>query len=465
MNLFDNIRDIIKRLFSADPVTTQSEMEFINESEAKYREEEGYNITALFADRLATHTTIDSTLDVVGDNQRAGLVSGVMDKVWLDAKNWVATAYGAGGVLLIPYVINKQIYVDAVPQSDMVINRVNGDELRAVTILADSTIQNDKQYFRLTDYSLEDNGMQTIRQRAVNAAGSTVPLQSITEWASITEEMHISGCEHLLLAYVKNPTNSRKKTHYGVPVTYGCDDKIKEIVECHADIRKEYKLKQPIVGMDQTLFDVRNGRRHLPVTGLFMPVTPQGLNTSGKLWDVYDPAIRDTSYYSRLQNLYAELEKQVGTSRGILTEPATHGATATEIKAANLNTYSIVDGMRKVVERALERLAYAVNVLANAYHLTPMGDYDLSFDWSYALIESTQESFDQLLSSVTVDAAEPAEVRMFNHPEESLDEARERVAEIKRNKKDLSDLLLKEAAAAGSRKPLTLEDEEEDDEG
>ena len=467
MNFIDSIRNIIKRLFGVDTITTQAEIGSIEEAERKYREEQGFNITAIFAGKLATQTVVDSTIDVTGGTQRSDLIAEVMEKVWMDAKKWIATAYGTGGVLLIPYVINRKIYVDAIPQSSMIINRVNGDELRSVSIVADSVVQNDKQYFRWTDYDLDDSGLMTIRQRATDALGRVVPLETITQWAQIMEELTISGCEHLLLAYVKNPTDSRKKTNYGVPITYGCDDKIAEIIECQEDIRKEYKLKKPIVGMDKTLFDIENGRRHLPITGLFMPVTPNGLNNTGKLWDVYDPAIRNSSYYDRLTHLYEELEKQVGTSRGILTErtsahSAVYAATATEIKAANLDTYSIVDGMRKVVEFALNRLVYAVNVLCNVYSLAPMGEYTMAFDWSYSLIESTQESFNQLLASVSVDAVEAAELRMFTYPNETLEEARERVDEIRRHKADMSALLLKEAAAIEARQPVTLEDDDEE---
>lgn len=451
MNFIDNIMNIVKRIFGADPVVTQNDITLMNVADSKYRDQRGYNLTAIFASKLATFTMTDSGVEVIGGNQRAELINDAIQRIWMKSKKWVGCVYGTGGVVLIPYVIDGHVYIDIVPQSSMVINRVNGDELRAVSIVADSTIQNNKQYFRWTDYSLEDNGTLTIRQRATNAMGTAVPLSSLAEWTGIVEEMTISGLEHLPLAYIKNPTDNRHTDSlYGVPVTYGCDEKIAEVIECQDKIRREYRLKEPIVGMDTTLFKTENGHRHLPVTGLFMPVTPSGLNTSGKLWDVYDPAIRDSSYYNRLQHLYEELEKQVGTSRGILTERITGNATATEIKAANYDTYSIIDDMRKVIAPAMERLAYAIDVLANAYNLTPMGEYELAFDWSYALIESSQESFNQLLSSVTVDAVEPAELRQFSFPNESIEEARQRVAEIKQAKAEeaeSADLMLQRQLA------------------
>ena len=120
--------------------------------------------------------------------------------------------------------------------------------------------------------------------------------------------------------------------------------------------------------------------------------------------------------------------------------------------------------MRKVVEAGLDRLIYACSVLANVYGLAPMGDIRLAFDWSYSLIESTQESYNQLLSSVNAGAVEPAELRMFTFPNETLDEARARCEEIRRMNSELADELMREALAReASRQPVTVADELDED--
>lgn len=446
MNFTENIREIIRKLFGADPVTTATEAQILNEQAEKYKDLHGVNMTAIFAGKLSALTVTESTAEITGETQRADQLNEAIQSVWGKARKWTSIAFGTGGVVLVPYVTGGKIYTDIVPQSRMVINRVNGDELRAVSILADSTVQEDRRYFRWTDYVLDDSGLLTIRQRATNEQWSPVPISTIAEWTNITDEMTVTGVEHLPLSYIKCPVdNRRSEALYGVPITFGCDDLIAEITECLEDIRREYKLKKPIVGMDQTLFDVKNGRRNLPVTGLFMPTMPGGLNSSGKLWEVYDPAIRDSSYYNRLMNLYELLEKQVGTSKGILTEQATRGATATEIKAGLYDTYSIVQLMRTAIEQGMDRLVYAMDVLSNLYSLSPMGEYELAFDWSYSMIESSSESFRQLTSAAALDAVEAAEVRQYVIPGETLDEARERCDEIRRNKADLSDEILKRA--------------------
>ena len=445
MNKF-NIIDWVKSLFRVDPVTTYIQQARLEASSQEYIDATRMNLTAIFASKLTILTVAESDAEIIGDNRRAELLEDSIQFIWKKARKWTELVYGSGGVLLVPYVSSGRIYTDIVPQFRLVINRVNGDDLRAISVLADETQMKDKTYYRLTNYDLDDNGLLTITNCATNDSGAPIPLNTLTEWAGIPEEMRIRGVEHLPLAYIKSPANNRRGAAlYGVPITFGCDEKIAEINECLADIRLEYKLKKPMVGIDPLVFDIKDNRRHLPITGLFMPASVGGLDGTGKLWEVYDPAIRDSAYYTRLLHLYEELENQVGTSRGILTEPISRGATATEIKAGMYDTYAIISDMRKIIEAGMDRLAYAMNILANAYSLSPMGDYELSFDWSYSMIESSQETFTQLVTAAQSGAVEPAEIRQFVFPDESLEEAQERCAEIAEKKKDSSRLLMEEA--------------------
>lgn len=446
MNFTDSIKNIVRRLFGVDPAVTQEETNLLEEQTRRYQKLHGVNLTAIFAGKLAALTVTESTAEIIGSNQRAEALNTSLQQVWQKARKWTSTAFGTGGVLLIPYVTNGKLFTDIVPQSSMTINRVNGDELQAVSILADSTVQGEERYFRWVDYTLGENGLLNIRNRATNSAGSPARLNAFQEWAELPEELAITGVEHLPLAYIKCPVdNRRSEALYGVPITYGCDDLIREIDECLDDIRREYNLKKPIVFMDQLAFKNDDGKWRRPLTGLIMTTNPGSLQDAGKFSEVYDPAIRDSAYYNRLVHLYELLEKQVGTSRGILTEPTTRGATATEIKAGLYDTYAIVELMRTGIEHGLDRLAYAMDVLNNFYNLSPMGDYELSFDWSYSMIESSQESFTQLITAAQSGAVEPAEIRQYVMPDETLEEAQARCDEIAAKKKDSSRQLLEEA--------------------
>jgi len=98
--------------------------------------------------------------------------------------------------------------------------------------------------------------------------------------------------------------------------------------------------------------------------------------------------------------LCSQLEQSVGTSRGILIEPtATAAATATEIKAAQYDTFCLIDDIRTALENLINHLAYAYDVLAEAFGATPAGgtrQCGVVFDWDLLAQESTSETFNQL---------------------------------------------------------------------
>ena len=457
-----NILRIVRLIFGVDTVTTERDAATNALYARDYQRTDVINFTAIFACKLSTLAVTDSGVEIEGDSARAELISEAVAGVWSRIRKIVSIMLGTGGVCLIPYEAEGHLYTDIVPQNRLIINRKNGDELRACTILAEMVTRGKNQYFRWVDYDLSSSGILTIRQRATKETGARISITNVPEWSDIEEEITISGVAHLPFAYMKSPADNRQtEDMYGCPITYGCDQLITEIMDTLRDVKREYDLKKPIVGMDATLFEVRDGHRHLPKTGLFMPVINGGLNQSGKLWDVYDPVIRDSSYYNRLDKLYELFEKQVGTSSGILTKTdATRTATATEIKAAKFDTYALIVLIRDVIISGLDRLCYAFDMLANINGLGPAGEYTPSYDWNYSMIESSQETFTQLLSAINVNAADASELRQFLFPDETAEEARERVAENARNRADLSDEILKRALIANAS-GVTLEDDEE----
>ena len=87
------------------------------------------------------------------------------------------------------------------------------------------------------------------------------------------------------------------------------------------------------------------------LSDVYVKLRPSGRIDGGGGIDVFAPAFRDSALYSRLEHLYAQLEKEVGTSRGILTDLQTNGATATEIKRAAFQTFALCDDIRSEAEQ------------------------------------------------------------------------------------------------------------------
>ena len=212
-----------------------------------------------------------------------------------------------------------------------------------------------------------------------------------------------------------------------------------EIQKCLQEIGKEFEHKKARVFADERLFriDKQTGQRILPSDAF----VAGNMESSNAAIEVFSPEIRDSSYYNRLLHLFELLEKAVGTSKGILTAPETRGATATEIKASIYDTYALVADIRAVLERGIGAYLQACDVLANYYNLAPMGEYDLKFDWSYSMIESSAEGWAQLKEAQAMGVKSKAEVRVWLNPNETLEEAEEKVLEIQKEEPSVSDLL------------------------
>lgn len=416
-----------KKQIENDLITQENE-QFV----AKYEFDKDINFTAIFANKLANYTISDSNIDVNGDNKRAELLKGVIKKLNKKLKKTISRCLGSGGVLAIPYVNNGKLYFNIISQSRLSINKIVGDNIVDCTIMAEHIVKDREHYFRWADYTLEDGNLY-IRYRAT-LDDTPIEMNLIPQWANI-EDISITNVDRMPFMYIKSPIDSRKELEdYGVPITFGCDKQIERIMKDLEQIDREYSLKEAFVGADITMF---KGDDALPTNGLYKKINAGEDN----FWEVFDPAFRDTSLYNKLMNDFSILEKQVGTSKGILTEVQTSNATATEIKKMLKETFDIVDDIRDSLEDGLNDFLYACDVLANFFNLSPQGDYELVIDWSYDLLEDPTASFNQLIQGVSNGVIKKAELRQFIKPNETLDEAQAVVDEIKQESPNVKDLV------------------------
>lgn len=382
---------------------TQAELEKSSVHKQQYEDTSGVNFTAIFAGSLANKAVNDCNMSITdandGESRRSAFISETLAPVWDSIKHTTAQALGKGGKFLVPYVSGDKVYINAVDQVWCAVNSTLGDgTITALSVAAERKEIQGSIYWRVIDYTL-DGGTLTIKNRIINSTGGEASREIDQAWAAITPEIAIGNVDRVPVGFLRSPKDNRREVAvYGVPITFGSGDTIRQLNELIAQIESEYKLKKAFVGADEFMFG-KDGK--LPDNGLFKVFRAGGqLNGNGQnFWEVFDPAIRDSSYYVRYNALCAQLEKEVGTSRGILTEPTSRGATATEIKAANHDTFCLVSDIRKEIQKCFEDLAYAVDIYAEHFGLTPAGasgNYKVTFDWDVSLVESTEETFSQL---------------------------------------------------------------------
>lgn len=431
------IQYILNNIFKINTQTTKKEIDDNSKYAKLYESIDDINFSAIFSNKLANYTISDSTMNIEGDNARVDLLNKTGQSMWKKGKKIVSMAFGYGGVIIVPYVKGGKIYYNLVPQDRLTIDETDGELITGATVLAEKKVISgtisQTTYLRWTNYKVENNNM-VITQQFSDDKGNKIPAPDF--WKDIQEVRTITNVDRVLFGYIKSPINNRKANDkYGVPVTFGCDATIMEIKETMKQLIREYELKETFVGIDQTLF--KKGDK-LPSNGLFKKID-FGDNVGEERFEVFDPQFRD--YTTRLQELYKRLEHEIGTSYGILSEVDSQQATATEIKRSMYDTFTICDDMRTSIEKGMEDFFYACNVLANAFNLSPQGEYELSFDWSYSLLEDTQTEWSQLTYGLTKGVVKEVEVRQWLFPDETLEESQKAIDEIKEEQPNVDDLL------------------------
>ena len=436
--MFKNIiQYILNNIFKINTQTTEKEINNNSKYALAYEQIDDINFGAIFSNKLANYTISDSNMNIEGENPRTDLLNKTGQSMWKRAKKIVSMGFGYGGVIIVPYVKGGKIYYNVVPQSRLTIDETDGELITGATVLAEKKVINgsinSRTYLRWTNYQVKNNNL-TITQQFSDDKGTKIPAPDF--WKDIQEVRTITNVDRVLFGYIKSPVNNRRSNDkYGVPITYGCEATILEIKETMKQIVREYELKEVFVGADATMF---NGKDALPMSGLYRKIN----SSQDDFFEVYDPQFRD--YTTRLQELYKRLEHEIGTSYGILSEVDSQQATATEIKRSMYDTFTLCDDMRTNIEKGMEDFFYACNVLANAFNLSPQGDYKLGFDWSYSLLDDTQTEWSQLTWAYSKGLEKDVEVRQWLHPDETIEESQKALEEIREQNPTIDDILGKD---------------------
>lgn len=454
---------ILKVLFNTKTETNNAEMTMNEKFAQDYRAIEEINFTSIFANKLANFVVSDSTVDIVGSNKRTQMLTDTLNLVMGKSKKIVGMQLGYGGVCLVPYINNGEILYTIVEQDRLTIDKKDGEKITGATLLAEQkTITYASitdTYFRWVNYKIE-NGILTMTQKYTDKQGSEIDVSNIPEWASINPVEMIMNVDRVLFGYIQSPINNRiGNDKYGVPITFGCEHTIAEIKECLKQIAREFALSEKFVGVDVSMFDKDSqGRPRLPKNGLFKTFR----SDTDDFFQEFSPAIRESSYYARLQELYTRLEKEIGVSKGFLTDMETSNATATEIKRAMYDTFTLVADIRKCFEKGLQDFIYACNVLANRYNLSPLGDYELAFNWDYSLLTDTEVEFNHYMQGVSQGVIKKEELRQWIIPNETLEESKKAIEEIEQATPSIDNLLNDEEDEEEPKKDKK-EIEDEDD--
>lgn len=413
-------RNLFFKLFKKDSSESNLDSRKEGEWEKEYERIDRINFAEIFATRLTNYTLDGFSFDCDNDDITEA-IEGLMEKSY----KWAQMAFGVGRVFLVPYITGGKIYTDIIPQGRAWTTAMQGDDILGIGVLADIRVKNNRRFYRLASYEYYPKTKAfTIENKATNESGAEVALNTFEEWADIEPVITLKGVEKPLFAFVDCPKDNRTTDKLqGAPITFGCDDTIEEIRETLKQYFDEYDLKQSFLGVNKAMLD-KDGKINSKLYRTFVC----GPNTS--LFETFSPDIRNTAYESRLLNLFARLEKQVGTSSGILTPADTSMATATQVRRSMYDTLAMVERMRKSIDKAIRALCYCYEVYFPFIGKATPKEYNLRLYWEDKMLQDTTERFQNLMQAKG-SAVKDEEIRQFLFPNETAEERAAAVQEIR----------------------------------
>ena len=435
------IRGWVLRLFGVKPEVSDNALMSAEVDAQKYFDIAQENITAIVSNTLSTLAFGDGDVTITPENEadmnspRIDMLAELLKVEMVHAKRNVAAGLGVGMIATIPYSVDngggRKIYTATVTKDRFYITGMQGTDITSCVVISDVFQQEKDTYFRWTDYEVE-NGTYIIRNKATKNADE-IPLTEVERWADIEPEIRIAGVERLPIGIFRCPTANRRPDDVtGVPITFGCDATLQKIAKTLEDIETEFDRKKAKVFVDRSLIKTEYDDQGRAIANDFSDSLYVKFENNDKMAiDIFDPALRESSYYVKLQQHFAFLEKEIGVSRGVLTDSESRDATATEIRRAMYQTFCLLDDIHTEFEHYIDSVMYGINVLCNFYGLEADTRYSIKCDWSYALLEDSQSTFNQKMQALSVGAERAAELRMFLHPDESLEDAQAVIDEIR----------------------------------
>lgn len=409
-----------------------------------YSDTTGISLTAVISNKLSTLTLQDSDITIEGDSARARYMQEFLDYYTGDRLDMAAeVALGTGDCIVKPYTDGKRLGVDIIKNKDFVVcESIGNDILACIMKVGEFKDEYNTLYERFETQMVRqdetESGQSVDTLVILNTAyknGKEIALAEVPAWAGISPEEKIPNVSKPLFGRYKCPTVNRQDVNgtNGVKITHGLDSVMEQAVEAYNRFNREYASGEKMVFVDKTLMDrdEKGNLRYPDEKKKHMFMLVKGVGGKEGLIQEHTPDIRSADLETGIEVNFKMVELLAGLSQGILTAPTTSFATATEMRAALNNTFSMITKFRRQLEKGTNDLLDAVDAIVNRNNLAPIGPWKVQFDWSDGYIEQMNEHFSQLMMAQGIDAVEKAEVRswLMNEPYEESKARVEQIAE------------------------------------
>nr|DAW68316.1 MAG TPA: portal protein [Caudoviricetes sp.] len=317
---------------------------------------------------------------------------------------------GAGGrVILKPFPAGRDILCEVVPADRIFPTRINGRGTTEAGFFTDFAALRGRRVVRVESFDLQPEGLY-LQNRAYwyaagEALGGELSLEEIPQWAGLAPDALIRGVDRPLFGELKMPFANTVDETSRLPVSLYA-----RAMDGMEELDRLY---------NGFLYEMHSGRRKrivdrdalLPKKGLFtedapFPGIPRrdlvtdlyltlDMDSGGKPFDDYTPALRVDDYQKALDIQCRLLENQTGFSPGTFHFDVKAGRmTATQVISEDQTTYNTIKAIQeRGLRQGLLDLLYSYDVYATLYRLAPSGAAEFAVSFGDGIFEDTGTEF------------------------------------------------------------------------
>lgn len=416
------------------------------------------NLLAIVINTLNNLTNVEATFAVDGDSVQADPLKERAKDLERKRYDIFSEMAGAGDFYIFPATNEKgEIYHTYLTQQQVRIVQMDGDNITEAYGIIDWYVDSNTNltYYLVRHHVLDTNGTLTIDYMAVDNSDRPV---NIPEWEYLKDEtVQYIGANHIGFGRYKSPASSRGLSPvYGVPLNFGCSEAEEKIFHDFELMDKEFANGESKIFADPLILRRKENEDHRSkrVDGVdaewtipenIFPINKRAGETGSSI-DIFNPTLRFSEHYAKLQSDLAMYEKQIGTSKGILTDAeTTSNATATEVRRANADTIALIDKFRTAIDDGNE-----MTLEADAVFLNIARDlWTYSSDW-YDPFEDPAEQWSRLVEAHGAGAITTKRLTKWLMPNASDEEIESELAEVAAGRQTDTDSALESILNGGA---------------
>ena len=422
--------EISKKAFNIDSLMSKEMSENIELWKKIYSEKapwiseyvEASGTAAQVAGEFSRLTTLEMESEITG-SKRADFLNEKYKDIKASLNEKLELGNAVGGTYIKPYVSNGEIHINFIEQGKFIPIAFDGDGNMTSVIFVDELIEGKFFYTRLEWHYLENNVLTIINKAFKsddsNTLGNEILLTQVNKWMDIEPVTKIENVIKLLGGFYKVPKANHidDNSPLGVSVYSRGIKELKRLDKQTSRLDWEYDSGERRIYVDTTAL---NTTQVIGTNGKNITKKPtvdkrlfKSLNVNeDNFFKDYSPQMRDEAYLRGLNKYKQDLEFACDLAYGTISDPIYTDKTATEIKASKQKSYAVVSQMQRNLEKALNDLIYAMDVLCTLYKLAPAGTYDVSYKWDDSLIVDAEVERKQDIADINLGAMGVLEYRM-----------------------------------------------------